>query len=105
MVHIVHAYLMSQESQKFPFGFIPPTFLWISNMISTGRGWGKETQTPSACPRPYEQQYAEDFPSNGVFVLIILNGIRLQLWQECSHLQPPESRSIGGDQTQEKLSP
>jgi hypothetical protein len=48
---------MSQESEKFPLGFIPLAFLWILiNMISTGRDLGKETQTPSACPRPYEQE-------------------------------------------------
>jgi hypothetical protein len=98
MVHIVRAYLMSQESEKFPLGFIPLRFVDLINMISSGRDWGKETQTPSACPRPYEQQYAEDSPPNGVgFALFILNGIRLRLWREGSQLRPPESRSIGGD--------
>jgi len=67
MVHIVRAYLMSQESEKFPLGFIPPAFFVdLINMISSGWDWGKETQTPFTCPRPYEHQYAEDSPPNGV---------------------------------------
>ena len=32
---------MSPESQKFPLRSIPPCFVNLNNMISTGRDWGK----------------------------------------------------------------
>jgi hypothetical protein len=51
--HIVHASLMSQESKKFPLRSIPLCFVNLINMISTGRDWGKEAQTPSACGIPH----------------------------------------------------
>jgi len=46
--HIVHASLMSQQSQEFLLFSIFPVFSESHRLISTGRDWGKETQTPLA---------------------------------------------------------
>src|SRR5262249_35267933 len=60
ILHIVHASLMSQESQKFPLLSIPTVFCQSHqhNLHHSRTGARKLKRRPLP-PNPYEQQYAE----------------------------------------------
>jgi hypothetical protein len=66
---------MSRESQKFLLRSVPPVFCEAQQDESppVGTGARKLERRPLA-PDPYEQQYVEGFPPNGVwFVFFVLN--------------------------------